>query len=297
MNFVQLNNDVLFNKELTSNDKIVFATLLSYKNKDNGLCCPSLNLIAEDLKLSVPTVSKCIKRLEELSYIQVKREKQSKFSGHVNNSYKFIKGVVQKIKDTISSSEPKSELILLLEEHFENVSSKIAKSINELSPSKDDLLYAIEIAKNKNKNANYIVGILNNMKTSNKGKLDGTEVKELQEDFNEEVKTLLESNSIQINNKNKIELIQCIKDGLETSLIQKAIEVSLNKNQNSLGYVLGILKNWIKDGIHSAELLLSNKFENNNHQSPKYSIEEIKSITYNTNIDDISMDEVDAILN
>lgn len=63
---VQLPNDM----EVEAQDRLVYLVIKSYNNKELG-CFPSLDTIAKDSKLSVPTIRKSIKRLESNEYIKV----------------------------------------------------------------------------------------------------------------------------------------------------------------------------------------------------------------------------------
>ena len=68
-NFTQISNDAF--KLTTGNEFKVYCFLCKHYNKKEGYSYPSLSTIAFDTNMSVPTVQKCIKKLEELGLIEV----------------------------------------------------------------------------------------------------------------------------------------------------------------------------------------------------------------------------------
>ena len=94
-NFTQISNDVF--KLTTGNEFKIYCYLCKNYNKNYGYSYPSLSTIAFDTNMSVPTVQKCIKKLEELKLIQVFKF-EDKNSKYVNNIYKVYYPIIVKKK-------------------------------------------------------------------------------------------------------------------------------------------------------------------------------------------------------
>lgn len=63
---------------LTPKEQLIYAILHLHNNKDNE-CYPSLQTIAEESTLSVPTVRECIKRLIDAEYISVQKKNRRNY--------------------------------------------------------------------------------------------------------------------------------------------------------------------------------------------------------------------------
>jgi DNA-binding transcriptional MocR family regulator len=85
---VQLIGWVLDQEGLHHKDKFVLVALANRANSDTGLCCPSLNRIADDTALSRSTVIRSLAALEDMGYIQkVSRHRENGSS--TSNEYRF----------------------------------------------------------------------------------------------------------------------------------------------------------------------------------------------------------------
>lgn len=80
----QASKEVIKNTDLSLNDIAVYLKIGKYMNKDTREAFPSLQTIADETKLSIPTVRTCIKKLETAEAIQVTRK------GRLNR-YLFLK--------------------------------------------------------------------------------------------------------------------------------------------------------------------------------------------------------------
>lgn len=103
-NFTQISNDVF--KLTTGNEFKVYCYLCKNYNKNYGYSYPSLSTIAFDTNMSVPTVQKCIKKLEELKLIQVFKF-EDKNSKYVNNIYKVYYPII--VKNEIEDERKKKQ--------------------------------------------------------------------------------------------------------------------------------------------------------------------------------------------
>lgn len=79
---VQLPNNMT--TTLTPQDLLVYISIKRYMNNETKEAFPSLQTIAEKCGASIPTIRKCIKRLEEGKYIEVIKKGRSQI-------YKFLK--------------------------------------------------------------------------------------------------------------------------------------------------------------------------------------------------------------
>jgi DNA-binding transcriptional MocR family regulator len=85
---VQLIGWALDQEGLHHKDKFVLVALANRANSDTGLCCPSLNRIADDTALSRSTVIRSLAALEDMGYIQkVSRHRENGSS--TSNEYRF----------------------------------------------------------------------------------------------------------------------------------------------------------------------------------------------------------------
>ena len=74
-------------KGLKSTDKLVYANIKRFMNKDTMTCYPSMSTIAKFCDLTVQTVQNAVKRLVKHGYLEILPEKHN----NKNNIYKFKK--------------------------------------------------------------------------------------------------------------------------------------------------------------------------------------------------------------
>ncbi len=65
--------NILHNKELTANDKVVYFTLVSFMKKENGVAFPRYATISKRCGLSKSSIQKSVKHLAKLQLITTKR--------------------------------------------------------------------------------------------------------------------------------------------------------------------------------------------------------------------------------
>ena len=65
--------NILHNKELTANDKLVYFTLVSFMKKENGVAFPRYATISKRCGLSKSSIQKSVKHLAKLQLITTKR--------------------------------------------------------------------------------------------------------------------------------------------------------------------------------------------------------------------------------
>lgn len=116
-NKINLKRQILTNKKLSSNEKIVLMEIydfidISYNKKNIDFCYLTIETIVEDTGISKKTVIQSIKKLEKLNFIKVDRE--FKRSNHYyflsNNFNKKVKSEKEKSKSVKFTPKEKAEL-------------------------------------------------------------------------------------------------------------------------------------------------------------------------------------------
>lgn len=101
-NFTSISNKLIKDNRLTTTERMIFIVLSTFAYGDKRECYPSRETIAKEVSRCLRTVSRCIKKLEELGYITIKRN-----TGYVNtyiiNAKVIINSAVTKVKDTINT--------------------------------------------------------------------------------------------------------------------------------------------------------------------------------------------------
>ena len=95
MQFLKLSHELITDKNITSNEFRIYTYLLSLYNADKQCSYPSIEVISERLNISISTVKRSIKRLEELEYISI--EKRKGLAGNFN--------IYKKLKHLITNTE------------------------------------------------------------------------------------------------------------------------------------------------------------------------------------------------
>ncbi len=75
--FVKVPYALFEDARLNNNDRAVFIALLAHRNRKTGLCCPSIEAIAEDTDLTTATVKRSRNKLKRLRFINWKHERRS----------------------------------------------------------------------------------------------------------------------------------------------------------------------------------------------------------------------------
>ena len=118
---------------LTPQDLLVYVSIKRYMNNETKEAFPSLQTIAEKCGASIPTIRKCIKRLEEGKYIEVIKKGRSqiykflKYNNFEPFSYEFLD------KEDLSFTEKAYQLASQQYQFKENGMGKISMSNKELA--------------------------------------------------------------------------------------------------------------------------------------------------------------------
>lgn len=91
MQFLKLSHELITDKNITSNEFRIYTYLLSLYNAEKQCSYPSLDVISERLNISISTVKRSIKKLEELEYISI--EKRKGLAGNFN-IYRKLKHLI-----------------------------------------------------------------------------------------------------------------------------------------------------------------------------------------------------------
>lgn len=135
-NFTQIPNDA-FRIISNGNCFIVYCFLCKNWNKDYDYAFPSIKGISKNTGLSVPTVQKCLKELEEEAKLIKKIKFTSKENGYINNCYKIYFPIIQEEKDVYNIPQLTEEQIKELEE-FENNMYEIEKEEFEMIDDEEE---------------------------------------------------------------------------------------------------------------------------------------------------------------
>lgn len=118
---------------LTPQDLLVYVSIKRYMNNETKEAFPSLQTIAEKCGASIPTIRKCIKRLEDGKYIEVIKKGRSqiykflKYNNFEPFSYEFLD------KEDLSFTEKAYQLASQQYQFKENGMGKISMSNKELA--------------------------------------------------------------------------------------------------------------------------------------------------------------------
>lgn len=89
MQFLKLSYELITDKNITSNEFRIYTYLMSLYNEKKGCSFPSIEVIAERTTISIATVKRSIKKLVELGYMVVEKQKAriGNFNKYTNFKY------------------------------------------------------------------------------------------------------------------------------------------------------------------------------------------------------------------
>lgn len=108
MKFLKLSNDLITDKNITSNEFRIYAYLLSLYNSKKDCAYPSMKVIAKNLGLSEKTVVNSVNNLTKLGYMVI--EKKKGINGNYN-TYKNLKYLIKNIVKPKKKKEVKKPII------------------------------------------------------------------------------------------------------------------------------------------------------------------------------------------
>jgi DNA-binding transcriptional regulator YhcF (GntR family) len=89
MSYTKIKNNLLRDKTLKANTKILLLILISYDNQEKGYSYPSQSRLLEETGLSKNTLLKCLDELEEKGYIKRVKGKGENNKYYINSSIKI----------------------------------------------------------------------------------------------------------------------------------------------------------------------------------------------------------------
>lgn len=220
-------------KDLTMEAKAIYAYLVSFAGNSN-MCFPSRDLILSELGTSKDRFYKHMKLLTNKGYIKVHKKREGKnFS---NNVYEIIldKRDIQcpNFKDTE----------------------------NQDTQNKDTLCPDFKDTQNKDNNSNSI----NSNSINNSKYID----KENKPNKLKEFRILYEQNIGLINGITAEYLIE-LSEIIDVNLFKKSIEIATDKGKCNLGYIKGIIKQWLDANIKTLEQLEAYKLQQQSKKDVK----------------------------
>ncbi len=111
MSFVMVDRNLVTDKNINANEYRVHTYLLLMYNKDKACAFPSIEVMAKELNMSMSTVKRCIKKLQELGYVEVSKKKG--LAGNFNVYSKLKHLIVRKNK----AAETPAEATIINEEN------------------------------------------------------------------------------------------------------------------------------------------------------------------------------------
>lgn len=136
-NFTKISNDVY--KMTNGNEFKIYSYLCSNYNRELGYAFPSLNVIADNTNMSLKTVQRAIKKLEEIGLIKIHKfeEKNSKYANNIYRVYYPI--IIKNALEEEKRRKREEELYQAFREMDESVIDKIhtLKIETEIDENKD----------------------------------------------------------------------------------------------------------------------------------------------------------------
>ena len=221
-------------KELTMEAKAIYGYLASFAGS-GGYCYPSKELMISELGTTEKRFNKNIKILKEHGYIKV--HKRRKGNRNDSNLYELLIDIrdIEIAKKEFDTSRFDSGQF----DRVQNDSGQFDSVQND--PPNINSLNSNSINNNSSKISKYID------KESSPNKL-------------KEFRILYEQNIGLINGITAEYLIE-LSETIDVNLFKRAIEIATDKGKCSLGYIKGIIKQWLDVNIKTLEQLESYKLQ------------------------------------
>lgn len=221
-------------KELTMESKAIYGYLASFAGS-GGYCYPSKELMISELGTTEKRFNKNIKLLKEHGYIKV--HKRRKGNRNDSNLYELLMDIrdIEIAKKEFDTSRFDSGQF----DRVQNDSGQFDSVQND--PPNINSLNSNSINNNSSKNSKYID------KENSPNKL-------------KEFRILYEQNIGLINGITAEYLIE-LSETIDVNLFKRAIEIATDRGKCSLGYIKGIIKQWLDVNIKTLEQLEAYKLQ------------------------------------
>lgn len=226
--------NVTRDKELTMESKAIYGYLASFAGS-GGYCYPSKELMISELGTTEKRFNKNIKLLKEHGYIKV--HKRRKGNRNDSNLYELLMDIrdIEIAKKEFDTSRFDSGQF----DRVQNDSGQFDSVQND--PPNINSLNSNSINNNSSKNSKYID------KENSPNKL-------------KEFRILYEQNIGLINGITAEYLIE-LSETIDVDLFKRSIEIATDKGKCSLGYIKGIIKQWLDVNIKTLEQLEAYKLQ------------------------------------
>ena len=226
-------------KDLTMEAKAIYGYLASFAGS-GGYCYPSKELMISELGTTEKRFNKNIKILKEHGYIKV--HKRRKGNRNDSNLYELLMDIrdIEIAKKEFDTSRFDSGQF----DRVQNDSGQFDSVQND--PPNINSLNSNSINNNSSKNSKYID------KENSPNKL-------------KEFRILYEQNIGLINGITAEYLIE-LSETIEVGLFKRAIEIATDSGKCSLGYIKGIIKQWLDKNIKTLEQLEAYKLQQQSKQ-------------------------------
>lgn len=248
---------VMQDNRLTIESKAIYAYLSSYCGGGLNQAYPSIKAITSHLGISEKRFQGHIKSLKEFGYITVDKKRDNK-GVFIHNIYT--------INQYIKADYPSGQNLPVDNLRVDN-------------PPVDYL--SVDNVGTNNNSTN---------KNNNNNNIYNKNIHTYRETEKEKITTmtkLYENNLGVVNKFTKNWIIEVSKD-IDVELFKKAIDICVSKNNCTLGYLTGIIRNWINQNIRDIDGLKCNenmsknnsktKFHNFKETFNKYTEEELENI-------------------
>lgn len=225
-------------KELTMESKAIYGYLASFAGS-GGYCYPSKELMISELGTTEKRFNKNIKLLKEHGYIKV--HKRRKGNRNDSNLYELLMDIrdieiAKKEFDTSRFDSGQFDRVQNDSGQFDSVQNDSGQFDSvQNDPPNINSLNSNSINNNSSKNSKYID------KENSPNKL-------------KEFRILYEQNIGLINGITAEYLIE-LSETIDVNLFKRAIEIATDRGKCSLGYIKGIIKQWLDVNIKTLEQL------------------------------------------
>ena len=236
-------------KALTMEAKAIYGYLASFAGS-GGYCYPSKELMISELGTTEKRFNKNIKILKEHGYIKV--HKRRKGNRNDSNLYELLMDIrdieiAKKEFDTSRFDSGQFDRVQNDSGQFDSVQNDSGQFDSvQNDPPNINSLNSNSINNNSSKNSKYID------KENSPNKL-------------KEFRILYEQNIGLINGITAEYLIE-LSETIEVGLFKRAIEIATDSGKCSLGYIKGIIKQWLDKNIKTLEQLEAYKLQQQSKQ-------------------------------
>ena len=126
-----ITNELIRDKNLKANTKILLLVLMTYENSETGYSYPSHSRLKEETGLSKATLLKCLNELEERGYITIKK------SNGENNKYYINANIKNDTNTKISTGTKNSSTEISTDTRTKNSTLQILNTNNKKEKEKN----------------------------------------------------------------------------------------------------------------------------------------------------------------